>query len=104
MILVALPLAADWKASRDLSLMTWSLGEASFSSFRESAMAWFTFRIAAASASAAMIRACFSASARRIRDSFSPSATRIWLRFSPSALRIASRRSRSAFICFSIAS
>ena len=39
-----------------------------------------------------------------ILDSFWPSATRIADFFSPSARKIASRRSRSAFICFSIAS
>ena len=43
-------------------------------------------------------------SASRITDSLLPSATRIADFFSPSARRIASRRSRSAFICFSMAS
>ncbi len=45
-----------------------------------------------------------SASASKIADSFFPSATRMVDFFSPSARRMASRRSRSAFICFSIAS
>ena len=55
-------------------------------------------------ASARRIAACFSASASRIADSFLPSATRMVDFFSPSAIRIASRLSRSAFICFSMAS
>ena len=56
------------------------------------------------SASARRIAASFSASAFKTADSLFPSATRIMDFFSPSARRIASRRSRSAFICFSIAS
>ena len=60
--------------------------------------------LASLTASAFKIAACLSASASRICDSLRPSATKIWLRFSPSARKIASRRSRSAFICFSMAS
>ena len=101
-------------ASRALSFTTWSLGAAAFRRRRESAMACWTWRMACASASAAMMRAsfspsafrmaaCFSASARRMALCFSPSATRIWLCFWPSAWRMDSRRSRSAFICFSMA-
>ena len=103
MSLVALPSATFSRASRALSLMTWSLGAASFSSFRVSAMACCTFKMAVASPSACMIRACFWASAFKMADCFSPSATRILLAFSPSAWRMDSRRSRSAFICFSMA-
>ena len=66
-------------------------------------MACCTFRIAVASPSACMMRACFWASAFKMADCFSPSATRILLAFSPSAWRMDSRRSRSAFICFSMA-
>ena len=80
-----------------------------------SAFACCTLRMASASPSASLIlfsfsasawriAACFSASAFRITDSFSPSATRTVDFFSPSARRMASRLSRSAFICFSIAS
>ena len=96
MILVALPSATLVMASRAFSFTTWSLGAASFSSFRASAVACWTFIMASLSASAArilavfsasasMILACLAASARRIADCFSPSATRIWLCFWPSA-------------------
>ena len=47
---------------------------------------------------------CFWPSALRIDDCFSPSAVRICDCLTPSAVRIAARRSRSARICFSIAS
>ena len=45
-----------------------------------------------------------SPSARRMADRFSPSAVRICDCLTPSAVRIVARRSRSARICFSIAS
>ena len=52
------------------------------------------------------VRICDSRwpSARRIELCFSPSAVRICDCLTPSAVRIAARRSRSARICFSIAS
>ena len=104
MILVALPSATAWKASKALIFTTWSLGAASLRSFRASAVACWTFRMASASPSAFLMAASLAASARRMRDCFSPSATRIWDCFWPSAWRMDSRRSRSAFICFSMAS
>src|SRR5436189_163961 len=63
-----------------------------------------TFRRALASASAARIFACFWPSAWLISDCRMPSAWRMRDCFSASAVRIAARRSRSARICFSIAS
>ena len=48
--------------------------------------------------------ASFSASASRIKACFFPSASKIADCLCPSAIKICSRRSRSAFICFSIAS
>ncbi len=56
------------------------------------------------SPSAARIADCFSASARRIAAARAPSALRIADCFSPSAWSTAARLSRSARICFSIAS
>ena len=47
---------------------------------------------------------CAAPSARRTADCFSPSAVRICDCLTPSAVRIVARRSRSARICFSIAS
>ena len=60
--------------------------------------------IACASPSARRIAAVLAPSARRTADCFSPSAVRIADCLTPSAVRIAARRSRSARICFSIAS
>ena len=54
--------------------------------------------------SARRIWPCLSPSARRIWLCFSPSAVRIFDCRTPSAVRIAARFSRSARICFSIAS
>ena len=79
-------------------------GAASLSIRSASAFAFCTVRIASASPSASRIFCSLTASAFRMADSFKPSATRIWLRFSPSASKIRARRSRSAFICFSMAS
>src|SRR5436189_163958 len=63
-----------------------------------------TFSRAFASASAARIFACFWPSAWLISDWRIPSAWRMRDCFSASAVRIAARRSRSARICFSMAS
>jgi len=115
MIFVAFPSAALANASRLFNVRTTSSAPAFLIYSIPSAVAFCTERIASACPSASLIRFCFSASAfriaacldasaSRITDSFSPSATRIVDFFSPSARRIASRRSRSAFICFSIAS
>ncbi len=60
--------------------------------------------IAFASPSERRIAAVRCPSARRTADCLSPSAVRIWDCLTPSALRIAARRSRSARICFSMAS
>ena len=103
MILVALPSATFCMASRALSFTTWSLGAASFSSFRESASACCTCMMAWASASAAMIRASFSPSAFKMAACLAASAFKMADCFWPSAWRMDSRRSRSAFICFSMA-
>ena len=114
-IFVAFPFARTPSASRLFKVRTASSAPASLIARIPSAFACCTLRIASAwpsasrirfsfSASARRIAACFSASASRIADCFLPSATRMVDFFSPSAIRIASRRSRSAFICFSIAS
>ena len=50
------------------------------------------------------IALCLSPSARRMVPCLSPSAVRIWDWRTPSAVRIAARFSRSARICFSMAS
>src|SRR2546422_899543 len=63
-----------------------------------------TLSRAFASASAARIFACFLPSAWLISDCRMPSAWRMRDCFSASAVRIAARRSRSARICFSMAS
>src|SRR5437773_1908836 len=63
-----------------------------------------TLSRAFASASAARIFACFWPSAWLISDCRMPSAWRMRDCFSASAVRIAARRSRSARICFSMAS
>src|SRR5437879_5149667 len=63
-----------------------------------------TLSRALASPSAARIRACLSPSALLISDCRMPSDCRVRDCFSASAVRIAARRSRSARICFSIAS
>ena len=60
--------------------------------------------IAFASPSARRIAAVFAPSAVSTAACFSPSAVRICDCLTPSAVRIAARRSRSARICFSIAS
>ena len=60
--------------------------------------------IALASPSARRIAAALWPSARSTAACFSPSALRISDCLEPSAVRIAARRSRSARICFSIAS
>ena len=65
---------------------------------------WKTEPIAWAWPSARRIELCLSPSARRIALCFSPSAVRIFDCRWPSALRMAARFSRSARICFSIAS
>ena len=104
MIFVACPSAAASKASRLRSLITESSAPASFSILIPCAFACWTSRMASASPFAFWIAASFSASACKIIACFWPSATRIALCFCPSAIRIASRRSRSARICFSIAS
>ena len=67
-------------------------------------MALKTVSIAFASPSALRIAAVRAPSARRTADCFSPSAVRICDCLTPSAVRIVARRSRSARICFSIAS
>ena len=108
-------MAAFSKASRLLRVSTALSAPASFKNLRPSAVACWTFMMASASPSASRIifsfsasafrmAACFAASASRITDSFWPSATSTVDFFSPSARRMASRLSRSAFICFSIAS
>ena len=115
MILVALPSAAFWKASRLLMVRTASSAPASRIMRMASAFASCSIRMASARpsaslsifsfwASAARMVACLSASACRIMDSLRPSATRTADFFSPSAFRMDSRLSRSAFICFSMAS
>ena len=67
-------------------------------------MAWKTVSIALASPSARRIVAALPPSAFSTADCFSPSAVRMADCLTPSAVRIAARRSRSARICFSIAS
>ncbi len=67
-------------------------------------MDWNTCPMAVAWPSARKMAACLSPSARKIALCFSPSAVRIADCRVPSAVRIAARFSRSARICFSIAS
>ncbi len=67
-------------------------------------MAWKTVSIAFASPSARRIAEVRAPSAFSTAACFSPSAVRICDWRAPSAVRIVARRSRSARICFSIAS
>jgi hypothetical protein len=67
-------------------------------------MAWKTVSIAFASPSALRIADVRAPSALSTAACFSPSAVRIWDCLMPSAVRIVARRSRSARICFSMAS
>ena len=76
MILVALPLAAAWNASRALMVRTPSPGLASLMRRMASAVACCTFRMASAWASASRILACLAPSAWRMAACLAASARR----------------------------